>query len=47
MTQSVTWDDVIGQEKEQEYLKQTLDTVAQALRPAIAARTGIAFIEIS
>ncbi|MEZ8143693.1 uracil-DNA glycosylase [Enterovibrio norvegicus FF-33] len=30
MTQSVTWDDVIGQEKEQEYLKQTLDTVAQA-----------------
>eukprot|EP00095_Tigriopus_kingsejongensis_P005905 maker-scaffold502_size153915-snap-gene-0.27 protein:Tk05905 transcript:maker-scaffold502_size153915-snap-gene-0.27-mRNA-1 annotation:"uracil-dna glycosylase" len=30
MKQSVTWDDVIGKEKEQGYLKQTLDVVAQS-----------------
>ncbi|WP_407332209.1 uracil-DNA glycosylase [Enterovibrio sp. 27052020O] len=30
MTQSVTWDDVISQEQEQDYLKQTLDSVEEA-----------------
>ncbi|WP_028023876.1 uracil-DNA glycosylase [Enterovibrio calviensis] len=30
MTQPVTWDDVIGQEQEQDYLKQTLQAVAEA-----------------
>ncbi|MGF1768053.1 uracil-DNA glycosylase [Enterovibrio makurazakiensis] len=30
MTQPVTWDDVIGQEQEQDYFKQTLQAVAEA-----------------